>query len=297
MTPTDILRFLDQIDISLWATTSSYPQDDPAIVDFIVSSLNSEPALTWYRSLDQRKKLTVNTLRLALLKDFGVENWEAIMARYENANIYYNSQEFKLQLSYLDEIEGLKDQIKFRNKSALEVRKRINDMESMWGEIVARKDEKIEELELAARETGKLGGRFKGKGKAVGAEEAFQKFEKSVEEARERLKEDLGIQSYEGDLIPPPTQSPLPPELTRFRETNLTSTRSSTRTYRNPAPQTSTPQIRSLAQRLLPRKYLRVITPLTDAPVSQTLLSPPPSIGAAHEQHRAHLAGCVFREG
>lgn len=221
-TPIDILRFIDQIDCSLWTATHS----EDAILRSIGTCFSSRSAIAWYNALvnsTRPQKLTINDIRRALLKDFGVENWEIIMARYEPSTYsrvgsggsgaglregsgYYQTQEFKLRLSYLDEIEGLKDQIKFRNKRALDDGKKMNEMERMWESILLNKNGKIAQLETVAREfekeAGYLRAEAKGKGKAAarlsGSEEAFQRFEKSIEEARERLRQDLGIQSHEG---------------------------------------------------------------------------------------------------
>lgn len=216
-TPVDILRFIDQIDCSVWAAT--YSED--VLLDSIGSCFTSKSAIVWYKALENSKrpeKLTINDIRRALLKDFGVENWEMIMARYEPSTSaekyggdryysggregcdYYQTQEFKLRLSYLDEIEGLKDQIKFRNRRALEDGKRMGEMKRTWEGIVSKKNRTIEQL---AREFGKEAGdlRLEPEGEETsrsGPEEAFQRFEKSIEKAKERLKQDLGIQSHEG---------------------------------------------------------------------------------------------------
>lgn len=219
-TPVDILRFIDQIDCSVWAAT--YSED--VLLDSIGACFTSKSAIVWYKALENSKrpeKLTINDIRRALLKDFGVENWEMIMARYEPSTSaekyggdryypsgregcdYYQTQEFKLRLSYLDEIEGLKDQIKFRNRRALEDGKRMGEMKRTWESIVSKKDRTIEQLEIVAREFGKEAGdlRLESEGEKTnrnGSEEAFQRFEKSIEKAKERLKQDLGIQSHEG---------------------------------------------------------------------------------------------------
>lgn len=222
--PIDILRFIDQIDCSLWAATHS----EDVILNSIGACFTSKSAAAWYNGLlnsKQPQKPTINDIRRALLKDFGVENWEKIMARYEpcvaagsrdggpsrgEGYEYYQTQEFKLRLSYLDEIEGLKDQIKFRNKRALNDGKKMNEMEKMWEDILSKKNGKIEQLEIVAREfekeAGDLRAQAKGKEKTAaglsGSEEAFRRFEKSIEEARERLRRDLDIQSYKGTQIP-----------------------------------------------------------------------------------------------
>lgn len=215
--PVDILRFIDQIDCSVWAATHS----EDVIIDSISACFTSKSAIVWYKALENSKrphKLTINDIRRGLLKDFGVENWETVMARYDPSPGaerhggdryypgrrercgYYQTQEFKLRLSYLDEIEGLKDQIKFRNRRALEDGKRMSEMKRTWESIVSKKNKTIEQLEIAAKgfekEAGDLGSEFIGK--QSGSEEAFQRFERSIEKARERLKQDLGIQSYEG---------------------------------------------------------------------------------------------------
>lgn len=218
--PVDILRFIDQIDCSVWAAT--YSED--VILDSISACFTSKSAIVWYKALENSKrpeKLTINDIRRALLKGFGVENWEMIMARYEPSTSaekyggdrhypggregcdYYQTQEFKLRLSYLDEIEGLKDQIKFRNRRALLDGKRMGEMKRTWESIVSKKNRTIEQLEIVAREFEKEAGdlRLESDEKATsrsGSEEAFQRFEKSIEKAKERLKQDLGIQNREG---------------------------------------------------------------------------------------------------
>lgn len=218
--PIDILRFIDQIDCSVWAATHS----EDVILDSIGACFTSKSAIVWYKALENSKqpeKLNINDIRRALLRDFGVENWEMIMARYEPSTgseryggdsyfpggregcEYYQTQEFKLRLSYLDEIEGLKDQIKFRNRRALEDVKRMGEMKRAWESVVSKKNRTIEQLETMAREfeeeTGNLISDPEGKTtNRIESEEAFQRFEKSIDKARERLKQDLGIQSPEG---------------------------------------------------------------------------------------------------
>lgn len=210
--PIDILRFIDQIDCSVWAST--YSED--VILDSIGACFTSKSAIVWYKALENSKrpeKLNINDIRRALLRDFGVENWEMIMARYEPSTgyfpggregcEYYQTQEFKLRLSYLDEIEGLKDQIKFRNRRALEDVKRMGEMKRAWESVVSKKDRTIEQLETMAREFEREAGNLRpdSEGKIthrIEPEEAFQRFEKSIDKAKERLKQDLGIQSPEG---------------------------------------------------------------------------------------------------
>lgn len=215
--PADILRFIDQIDCSVWASTHS----EDVIIESISACFTSKSEIVWYKALENSKrphKLTINDIRRGLLKDFGVENWETVMARYDprpgaekyggdryypggrEGCGYYQTQEFKLRLSYLDEIEGLKDQIKFRNRRALEDGKRMSEMKRTWESIISKKDKTIEQLEIAVKGFEKEAGDLRSEsiGKQSGSEEAFQRFEKSIEKARERLKQDLGIQSYEG---------------------------------------------------------------------------------------------------
>lgn len=215
--PVDILRFIDQIDCSVWAAT----HNEDVIIDSIGAYFTSNPAVVWYKALENSKrphKLTINDIRRGLLKDFGVENWEMVMTRYDpSPGIgkyggdryypggrkgcgYYQTQEFKLKLSYLDEIEGLKDQIKFRNRRALEDGKRMSEMKRTWESIVSKKNKTIEQLEIMAKGFEKEAGDLRSEsiGKQSGSEEAFQRFERSIEKARERLRQDLGIQSYEG---------------------------------------------------------------------------------------------------
>lgn len=215
--PIDILRFIDQIDCSVWA--ASYSED--VILDSIGACFTSKSAIVWYKALENSKqpeKLNINDIRRALLRDFGVENWEMIMARYEPSTgseryggdnyfpggregcEYYQTQEFKLRLSYLDEIEGLKDQIKFRNRRALEDVKRMGEMKRAWESVVLKKNRTIEQLEtMVEKEAGNLRSNSEGKkANRIESEEAFQRFGRSIDKARERLRRDLGIQSPEG---------------------------------------------------------------------------------------------------
>lgn len=212
--PVDILRFIDQIDCSVWAAT----HNEDVVLDSIGACFTSKSAIVWYKALENSKrpqKLTINDIRRALLRDFGVENWEMVMARYNPSPSaggnrypsggregcgYYQTQEFKLKLSYLDEIEGLKDQIKFRNRRALEDGKKMSEMKRTWESIVSKKDRTIERLEIVVKGFEKEASDLRS-GKAAcrdGPEEAFQRFERSIEKARDILSQDLGIRSYEG---------------------------------------------------------------------------------------------------
>ncbi|KAI5784652.1 hypothetical protein EDC01DRAFT_729600 [Geopyxis carbonaria] len=147
--PVHALRFIDQIDYYLWQASC----DESAVLESIPSCFKTGPALNWYNNLVASKapnKITVDSLRRALLEDFNVdaETKKVILSRYKSPDGtstnhgYYQSQSFKLVMSYLDEVENMKEQLKYRNRKAVEDRREIDHLEAKWKKRYLNKEGK-----------------------------------------------------------------------------------------------------------------------------------------------------------
>jgi hypothetical protein len=190
--PVEALRFLDLIDISIWANP---PTDDSVILEAISEKIGTESARVWYYELAGTiypRPLTLDDFRRALLRDYHVENYQAVMARYDDERSYFKSQEFLLKVSYHDSIEGLQDRIKFRDSKALGDQQHFNGFTAKLESIITEKDARIKELEFRLPETERA---------TNVAINPITMFGRRIEEARRRLKEELKIEGSEGIIF------------------------------------------------------------------------------------------------
>lgn len=190
--PVEALRFLDLIDISIWANP---PTDDSVILEAISEKIGTESARVWYYELAGTiypRPLTLDDFRQALLRDYHVENYQAVMARYDDERSYFKSQEFLLKVSYHDSIEGLQDRIKFRDSKALEDQQNFNELTAKLESVIAEKDARIKELEFRLPETERA---------TNIAINPITMFGRRIEEARRKLKEELKIKEPEGIIF------------------------------------------------------------------------------------------------
>ncbi|KAI5837619.1 hypothetical protein DFP73DRAFT_531799 [Morchella snyderi] len=186
--PVEALRFLDLIDISIWANP---PTDDSVILKAISEKIGTESARVWYYQLASTiypRPLTLDDFRRALLRDYHVENYQAVMARYDDERSYFKSHEFLLKVSYHDSIEGLQDRLKFRDGKALEDQQNFNELTTKLESIITEKDARVKELESRLPETERA---------AKVAINPITMFGRRIEEARRKLKEELKIEGSE----------------------------------------------------------------------------------------------------
>jgi hypothetical protein len=141
--PIQALRFIDEIDSYLWQASGN----EEMVLENIPATLTKDLQIAWYRKLIASvspRKLTIHDLREALLKDFDVDpkTQKQVLARYSGGHgeakggmIYLRSQPFKLVMNYIDEIEQLKEQLKARDKQAVEERETT---ETKWKSILSK---------------------------------------------------------------------------------------------------------------------------------------------------------------